>query len=130
METKNTFLHVDKQHPSFGKVLFCSTYTLLFLQKLCSAENTIKSVFSAEHSSCVSQVVKTLSEDPSQNTTFQTKSAILGFPLPAETPIFGSLVIYKVTQKVTFSQTDKSTKMFFANLKQIVFCYSPPPNKF
>ena len=31
-KNKNTFARVGKQHPIFGKFLFISTYTLLFLQ--------------------------------------------------------------------------------------------------
>ena len=68
-------------------VLFFSTYTLLFC-KAVFAENTIIIVFSAEHSFCVSQIVKPPFEALSQNGTFATKSAILGFPLCLLKPLF------------------------------------------
>ena len=47
---KNTFLHVGKHRAIFGKfVLFFKLHSF-FSAKLCFAENTIKIVFSAEHS--------------------------------------------------------------------------------
>ena len=52
--------------------------------KLCPAENNIKIVFSAEHSLCVSQIVKPPFEGKAQN----GKSAILGFPLRPLKPLF------------------------------------------
>ena len=58
-----------------GKFLFFNLHSFI-------AENTIILLFSAEHSFCVSQIVKDLfREAPSQNVTSATKSAILGFPL-------------------------------------------------
>ena len=57
--------------------------------KLCFAENTIKIVFSAEHSFLGITDSKAPFRGKTKNGTFATKSAILGFsPVPAETPIF------------------------------------------
>ena len=65
-----------------------STYSLLFC-KVVFSENTIKIVFSADHSFCVSQIVKTLLEDPTQNAPFQTKKCHFEFSIVStETPIF------------------------------------------
>ena len=47
--------------------------------KLCFSENSIKIVFSAEHSFCLSQIVKPPFEAPSQSGMFATHSAIWGF---------------------------------------------------
>ena len=68
-----------------------------------------QNVFSAERSFCVSQIVKTLVKAPSQNTVFQTKSAILGFPLcplkplkmSAETFIFSQTQISRMGNLVS-----------------------------
>ena len=56
--------------------------------KLCFAENTIKIVFSAEHSFCASQIVKPLFEGKPK-WHFCNQKCHFGFsPVPAETPIF------------------------------------------
>ena len=47
---KKTFLHFGKQPHVFGKVLFLFKLHSFMSTKLCFAENTIKIVFSAEHS--------------------------------------------------------------------------------
>ena len=63
--------------------------------------------------------VKALFEDPSQNTPFQTKSAIWGFPL---CPRYGH-------KKVTRSKTDSvNENAIFRLPKQIVFWYLSPKN--
>ena len=48
--------------PIFGNFLFFFKLHSFMSTKLCFAENTIKIVFSAEHSFCVSQIVKPLFE--------------------------------------------------------------------
>ena len=85
---KNTFLHVGKQSPIFKFVVFFFKMHSFISAKLCFAENTIEIVFSAEHSFCVSQIVKPPLEAPSQNGTFEGKRAILGFPLCPQKPLF------------------------------------------
>ena len=67
------FLHVGKQPPIFGKFLFFFNLHSFISAKLCFAENTIKIVFSAEHSFCISQIVRSTFEAPSQNGTLATK---------------------------------------------------------
>ena len=92
--------------------------------KLCFAENTIKIVSSAEHSSYVSQIVKPPFEAPSQNGTFETKKCDLGFsPVPAETPIFVVFGDFVWAQgKDHFPKTDSCNEMR-------AFSYLPNTNR-
>ena len=66
--------------PNFWQFLFFNLDSFISA-KLYFAENAIEIVFSAEHSFCVSEIVKTPFEAPSPNGIFVTKSAIWGFPL-------------------------------------------------
>ena len=67
-------------------------------------------------------MVKPCFEAPSQNGTFGTKSAILGFP---ETPIFVVFGDFAWAQKRTISKTDSRNEnaRFFTFRTQIVFAY-------
>ena len=47
---KNTFLHVGKDPPIFGKSFLFFKLHSFISAKVCFAENTIKIVFAAEHS--------------------------------------------------------------------------------
>ena len=86
-DQNNTFLHFGKQALMFDNCLLCKLHSFMSA-KLCLLNNTIKIVFSAEHSFSVSQLVKPPFEAPSQNGTFATNSAILGFPLCLLKPLF------------------------------------------
>ena len=86
-------------------------------------------MFSAEHSFCVSQTVKTLFEDPSQNTPLQTKSAILGFSVCPLKPLFlWCLVILHGHKKWHVPKTDSVNEkaLFRLRKKQIVFAMFLP----
>ena len=75
--------------------------------KLYFAENTIKIVFSAEHSFCVSQIVKPLFQGKTQNGTFGCKSATLGFPRACWNPYFCSAWWLRMgTKKDHFPKTE------------------------
>ena len=80
------------------------------LQKLRFAESTIKIMFSAEHSFCGSQIVKTPSRGPSQNTLFQTDCAFWVFPCARWNPYSCSVLWFykkkKTKNDVTFFQTE------------------------
>ena len=86
-------------------VNFCSFQLALFYYcKAVFAENIMKIVFSAEHSFCVSQIVKRPFEAPSPNGTFATKSAIFGF-----SPVFANCLrnakkpcLFTTTQNTLF----------------------------
>ena len=90
----------------------------------CIFENTIKIVFSAEHSFCVSQIVNSPFEAPSHNSTFETKKCQFGSsPVPAETPIFVVFGDFVWIQKYAiFQKTDscnKNARFFFTFRTQI-----------
>ena len=80
-DQKNTLYHSGKP-PLF---LF---FLLSHVCKAGFAENTIKIVFSAEHRFLGITDSKTPFGAPSQNGTFATKSAILGFPCACWNPYF------------------------------------------
>ena len=87
---KHNLAFWQKKPPFFGKFVFFKLRSFMSAKqpKLCFAENTIKIVLSAEHNFCVSQIVKPPFEGKTQNGTFETKSAILGFPLCPLKPLF------------------------------------------
>ena len=116
---KNTFLHVGKQPPMFGKFLFFFNLHSFISAKLCFAENTIKILFSAVHSFCVSQIAKTLFEAPSQNTPFQSNVPFWVFPCACWNPYFCSVWwVCMVPKKNAFPKQIVSTKMpFFSSSK-------------
>ena len=82
--------------------------------KLCFAENTIKMVFSAEHSFCVSRIVEPPFEAPSQNGTWFQKCHFEFSPVSAEALFLQCLVIIRrfcmVTKKCHFPKTDSCSK--------------------
>ena len=128
----NTFLHSGKPPPIIVKFLF-----FIKLHSLMSAKHVLRwklyknSVFSRAQLLGITNS-KAPVEAPSQNGTFATKSAILGFtPVPAETPIFIVFRHLEWPQKRTiFQKQIVATKMrvFFTFLTfrtQIVFAYFP-----
>ena len=112
--------------PISGNFCFFNLHSCISA-KLCFADDTIKIVFSAEHSFCVSQIVKPPFEAPYQNGTSETKSAILGFPCACWNPYFCSVLwLCMVTKKEPFSETascNENSRFFFTFRTQIVFFY-------
>ena len=76
---KKTFLHFWQTTTIFGKFLVFKLHSFMST-KLCFAENTIKIVFSAEHSFCVSQIVKPLFEGKPKIALLQPKVPFWVFP--------------------------------------------------
>ena len=102
---KKNFLHFGKQ-PLF-LVNFCFFFKLhsFMSTKLCFAENTIKIVFSAEHSFCVSQIVKPLFEGKPKMALLQPKVPFWVFPRACWNPYFCSVWwLWMGTKKGPFSQ--------------------------
>ena len=111
-------------NPLFLVNLFFNLH--VFFCKAMFADNGIKTVFSAEHSFCVSQIIKPPFEALSQSGTFETKSAILGFPCARWNPYFCSIWWFcMVTKKYHFPRTDScNEKCAFSTFrKQTVFAY-------
>ena len=73
-------------------IFSCNIHPILCKQKLCLTENTIEIVFSAGHSFCGSQIVKTPLEAPSKNTIFKPNVRFQFSLVPAETNPHISLV--------------------------------------
>ena len=73
---KDTICHVQKQPTIFHKFLFFQ-HTVFVFEKLCFAENTIKTVFSGKHSFSKTQLVKPTFSPMSKNTFFQKKVSFL-----------------------------------------------------
>ena len=91
--------------PIFGKFLFFFKLHSFMSTKLCFAENTIKIVFSAEHSFCVSQIVKPLFEGKPKKALLQPKVPFWVFPRACWNPYFCSVwLLWMGTKKGPFSQ--------------------------
>ena len=103
--------------------------------KLCFTEKTAKIVFSAEHSFCVSQIVKPPFEGKTKNGTFETKVPFWVFPCARWNPDFCSVWWFSMvteksdifqkqivaTKNARFSLTIR-TQIVFANfLKNAIF---------
>ena len=102
---KNTFSQFGKQPPIFGKFLFFSNYTLSCLQSCVCRKHYKNSAFSSTQLLAITNS-KAPFEAPSQNGTFSTKSAILGFPCACWNPYFLCLVTLNGQKKGRFPQTD------------------------
>ena len=110
--------------PHFLVNVFFSTYTHLFLQSCICWKHYKNSVLSRAQLLCIPHTKNPPFKAPSQNGTFQTKSAILGFPLvPAEAPIFVVFGDSVWPQKSDMYQKQiVSTKMCLLTFRtQIVF---------
>ena len=120
-------MHFGKQAPIFGKILILFKLHSRMSAKLCFAENTIKIVFSAEHSFCISQIVNPL---PRENPTwhFCNQKCHLGFPPCLLTPISIFVVFGDsewVQKRIIYPKHIVATKMraFFYLPNTIVFAY-------
>ena len=81
------------QQPTiFGKITAPMQLTPFFLQLLCFAERTIKRVFSAKHSFCVSQIVTPLLDTHSNNPLFGRRGSFF-WTLPKFT-VLPSFVVF------------------------------------
>ena len=87
------------------------------------AENTIKIVFSAEHSFCVSQILKPLSRPLPKMALLNSKVSFGVSPVPAENPIFVVFGDFVWSQKSDISQTESVNEnaRFFTLRTPIVF---------
>ena len=118
---KTPSCHVQKQ-PTIFHIFFFQP-TALLLQLLCFAENTIKIVFSEEHSFSKTQLVKP-SCPPMSKTPFPTKDVIFGFGQFPLNPLFLQLfLIFTVlVQTIVWAKTDSVHENAFLSpfLTQIV----------
>ena len=84
---KKTFLHFGKQPLFLVNFCFCSSCILSCLQSCVLLKHSKNSVFSGTHLLCITDS-KTPFRVQTQNGTFATKRAILGFPLCLLKPLF------------------------------------------
>ena len=110
-------------HPLF---LFFIKLHYLMSAKLCFAENTIKIMFSAEHSFLESQIVKPLSGPLPKMALLQPKCHSGFYPCACWSPNFYSVLpLGMTTKKDHFPKTDSCNEnaFFFTFRTQIVFAY-------
>ena len=88
---KTPFCILANHHPIFVKFLFFMKVHSFRSTKLCLAENTIKIVFSAEHSFQASQIVKPLLEWKPKMALLQPKVPFWVFPCVRWNPYFCSV---------------------------------------
>ena len=86
-DEKTTFLHSGKPPPIFVKFLFLSKYILSCLQSCVCWKHYKNNVFSGTQLLGITDC-KPPFRGKTQNGTFATKSAILGFPLCPLKPLF------------------------------------------
>ena len=106
-------------------VMFFSSYTLYFRKAVLRWKHYKNSAFSRTQLLGITDS-KAPFEAPSQNGTFATKSAILGFPLCLLKPLFCSVWwLWMGTKKDHFPKTDSCNEnaLFFTFWTQIVSAY-------